>query len=600
MKQEMSGFQRERSRPRCEYADTLSSASRKRLRTGVIYHRGISKLALVSLALMLVFHFAQAQDTGGGVPNPAPTDAVKESGQKLTVKGRAPTNQGQGPARYAALLDAYGQLLRHGLHNGLFAGSWGAEDEGFRFHLVDADHPAHDVVSFLSRSKVLKDQDLKNEKVLTLESPELGTLASAQPFLRAMVTQDVDGDGLSDVVAVGYDGAVYILKSPNSGESKVAARSESFGLIELVTGPDYERVRAVLPQDVGSIEPVGSGQVRVLLELEILEMVNGRLLGRTLEHREVMLSLEHQQEQIRFSISDPPDFTRLFEGDMEIRGTAISEKLLGNVMIAHNGTVAWESPEGIGIRALNFNLARSLVPGWNNFRITARDTEGYSQLREIWVEWMGNAPRVRGGAQGKRAVILSLDDKLKDNRWQSALAEAGFPEPMVTILEGDEASASNLLAAIREGLGADELLLYCESYTQPGTLIGGKNLRFEDREVEPSELAQALEAGGYEKTVGVFHSEVPRAMREQYEAAGLWRDTVSFLERVGGAGRLMVGNIEDSDVGTRTQRKRSRERLLDALRAPVGSDLERLLDTKQPQNTVFRGWMFGQPVIGPQ
>ncbi|HIB66996.1 MAG TPA: hypothetical protein EYO33_18255, partial [Phycisphaerales bacterium] len=130
------------------------------------------------LALLLSVHFASAQGTGAAGPEPAPTDAVKVSGKTLVVEGTAELRQGHGSARYAALLRGYGKLLSYGLRNGMFPGGWGSQDSGYRFYRIDADHPASDVLSWIARSKVTDEKNQKGEKVLTLESPAVGTLAS--------------------------------------------------------------------------------------------------------------------------------------------------------------------------------------------------------------------------------------------------------------------------------------------------------------------------------------------------------------------------------------------------------------------------------------
>jgi hypothetical protein len=553
------------------------------------------RIAFTIVAFFITLHLSLAQETANAAPEPAPTDAVEVSGRTLKVNGRAPTEQGVAYARFAALLDAYAALLKHGLNNGMFPGTWGSTDDRFRMYRVDSDHPAPDIVSWISRSKVYREDDEDGDKILKVESPELGTLATSAPDIRAMTTQDVDSDGLSDVVGVGYDGSIYILQSPKPGESKVTARSQSYGLLELVAGPGYERVRAVLPQDVGLLEVLEGGQARVLLEFEKLEMVNGELMGRSEERREVLLPLNSRLERIRFDMSEPPDFSRLFDPNVELRGSAISEKTLADVVIRHNGEIAWKSPNGLGIRALQFNMTQELVPGWNSFRIAARDEEGFMQFRELWVEGPEGMPTSEIGA--RRAVIVSLDEKLKENRLLDSLTEAGFSEDQITILEGQEATVNGFLDAIRDNREATELLLYCETFTVPGSLVGGKTLRFSDGHVLPSELAQAIGGGGYNKTLGIIYSELPRGQRADTNRMELWRDTSTFLERLGMSGRLFIGNIENVDENPRRQRKRSRERLLNAIRAKQGSDLDRLIDVENPRNTMFRGWMYGSAVL---
>ena len=564
-------------------------------RAGYSHGGLIWSVTTLLLALLLSVHFASAQGTGAAGPEPAPTDAVKVSGKTLVVEGTAELRQGHGSARYAALLRGYGKLLRYGLRNGMFPGGWGSQDSGYRFYRIDADHPASDVLSWIARSKVTDEKNQKGEKVLTLESPAVGTLASAQPFLRSMTTQDVDLDGLSDVIAVGYDGRVYVLQSPGQSESKVKARSESFALLELVTGPGYERIRAVLPLGLESVERVGDEQLRVLMKFETLEVVNGELQGRLEEQRELLISMSDTMKRIRFTINEPTDFARLHQESVEIRGSAISEKLLEDVHVRLNGKLAWESPSGIGIRALQFNLAQKLSSGWNSIRITARDQDGFSQMREIWVE--GSSAETAAEKGKKRAILFALDNKFKQERIHRALVDAGFHEAWITIVEGDDATGEGFLASLRQSLGATELLFYCEATSLPGALVEGKALRFEDREVSPTDIAQAIQAGGYEKTLGLFHTEVLPARRNQFTAFELWRDTAAFLDRLGDAGRLVIANTEAPNEGTRSMRRRSRERLLEALEANSGSDLERVIDRKSPEHTLFRGWMHGAPIF---
>jgi hypothetical protein len=347
--------------------------------------------------------------------------------------------------------------------------------------------------------------------------------------------------------------------------------------------------------DVGLLEVLEGGKARVLLDLETLEMVNGELIGRSEESREVMLTLDRRLERIRFDMSEPPDFARMFDPNVELRGSAISENMLENVKIRHNGGTAWESPEGIGIRALQFNMTRELVPGWNSFLIAARDVEGFTQFRELWVEGPEGMPASE--TRARRAVIVSMDDELKEDRLVEALAEGGFSEDQITVLEGQEATTDGFLEAVRDNRDAEELLLYCETFTVPGSLAGGKTLRFSDGQVLPSELAQAIEDGSYKKTLGLIYSELPRGQRDGTDLTSLWRDTSTFLDQLGSSGQLFIGNIENVDESPRRQRKRSRERLLKAVRAKSGSDLERLIDVENPQNTMFRGWMYGSAVL---
>ena len=139
-------------------------------------------IAFCLIAFFITLHVCLAQEPANAVPNPAPTDAVEVSGRTLKVKGRAPTRQGVAYARFAALLDAYGALLKHGLNNGMFPGTWGDSDEIFRLYRVDSDHPAPDILSWISRSKVHSETVEDEEKILGIESPNWARWPPRRPI----------------------------------------------------------------------------------------------------------------------------------------------------------------------------------------------------------------------------------------------------------------------------------------------------------------------------------------------------------------------------------------------------------------------------------
>jgi hypothetical protein len=549
------------------------------------------------LLLLLSLSFAGAEEDFEGAPEPAPTDAVKASGETFTSTGTAMASQGIESARFAALLDAYQNLVVDGLRRGVLAGGWGEMEGAYRLFQVDQDHPNPQMMAWLTRSKVVEEKDQDGQRLVTIESPETGDLSSVQPAMRAVVTQDVDQDGLSDVVGVGYDGSVYVSKLPTGGESQVVAKSPSYAYFEVVSGPGLQRVRAVLPKAVGSIEPAGAGQARVVLELESLEMVNGRLLGKGTEQREVLVSLSETEQNIRFTLDDPPDFTRLYQGEVELRGKALALRSLDSLEIRHNGELTWESPQGLNSSALQFNLARPLNGGWNLFRLTARDSEGFMQRRDLWLH--GPPSKASLGFSNKRAVIMTLDDALREKKLEGSLQKAGYQPDALTLLNGQTATPEALLEAIRDARGADDLLLYVEASALPGMLIDGKVLKMPGGgTISSSDLAQAMDGGGYQRVLMVLYTELDGSVAKKADDDVLWQDTSRFLERLGDGGRLVIGNLESGQDSLRNKRAHSRERLLKALDAPGGSDLSRLVDQKAPGNTLFRGWMFGPPVLG--
>lgn len=560
------------------------------------YDARVLRGGLVLLVLLLSLSFAGAQEGGGATPEPAPTDAVKASGETFTSTGSAAADQSLESARFAALLDAYQNLVLDGLRRGVLAGGWGELEGAYRLFQVDQDHPNPQMMAWLTRSKVVDEKSKDGQRLVTIESPETGDLAAVQPAMRAVVTQDVDRDGLSDVVSVGYDGSVYVSKSPAYGQAgEVVAKSPSYAHFEVVSGPGLERVRAVLPTSVGSIEAAGPGQARCVLELESLEMVNGRLLGKATEQREVLVSLSEKEQNIRFLLDDPPDFTRLYQGEVELRGKALAARSLDSLEIRHNGELTWESPQGLNLSALQFNLARPLNGGWNLFRLTARDQEGQMQRRDLWLH--GPPARAALGFPDKKAVILTLDDGLREKKLQGSLQKAGYLPDRIAVLDPEQSTPEALLEEIRDGSGASDLLLYIEAVSLPGMLIDGKALKLPGGDLSSSDLAQAMNAGGYRRVLMLLYTELDGAAARTSEAL-LWQDTARFLERLGDGGRLVLANLENGKDSVRSRRARSRQRLLDALDAPGGGDLARLVDLENPANTMFRGWMFGPPVLG--
>lgn len=309
--------------------------------TGLIYERRVLRGALVVLALLLTINLATAEQDFQGAPKPAPTDAVKVSAETFTAVGRAPIEDGQTveSARYAALLQAYRNLVVEGLRDGVLVGGWGELEGDLRLFQADQDHPNPQMMAWLTRSKVVKEAKEEGFVSVTIQSPPTRELSAVQPPMRAVVTQDVDRDGLSDVVGVGYDGSVYVTKVKGNGDSEILAKSPSYAYFEIVSGPGLERVRAVLPVAVGSIEPAGPGQARVVLELESMEMVNGTLLGRNTEQREILVALSDTEQNIRFSLEDPTDFARLYSQEVELRGKALANRSLETLEI--DRTVWW-------------------------------------------------------------------------------------------------------------------------------------------------------------------------------------------------------------------------------------------------------------------
>ncbi len=559
------------------------------------YDTRVFRGGLVLLILCLTLGLASANDDFEGAPEPQPTNAVEAGGETFTAVGKAPLSQGPEAARFAALLDAYRHLTIDGLRRGDLAGGWGEMEGAYRFFQVDSDHPNPAVVAWLTRAKVTGEKAQGTDYQVTVESPAASDLVAVSPPMRAVVTKDVDADGVSDVVSVGFDGILYVSPGGKKQAGQEFLKSPSYAIFEVVSGPGLDRVRVTIPTSISGIEPAGQGYARAVLVMDSHEVVNGRLLGHSSEQREVLISLADSQEEISFTLDDPPDFTRLFEGKVELRGKALAARSLASLEIRHNGELTWESPEGINLSALKFDLARPLNSGWNLFRLTARDQQGGLSRRDLWLH--GPPSKAGVGFEKKRAVVVTLDDGLREKKLQGSLSKAGFSPDSLTLLETSKTTAQVLLDSIREARGANELLLYLEATSLPGQLVDGKLLKLGGTQLSSSDLAQAMEAGGYQKILVLLYTELDPSVAKRPADNALWQDTDRFLGRLGDGGRLVLGNLESEQDSARSRRGRSRERLIKGLDALSGGDLVRLMDVENPANTLFRGWMFGTPVL---
>ncbi len=560
------------------------------------YDARVLRSGLVLLILCLTLGLASADDDFEGAPEPRPTNAVEASGETVTATGKAPLNQGAEAARFAALLDAYRNLTVDGLQRGFLAGGWGEMEGAYRFFQIDQDHPNPATLAWLVRAKVTQEKAQGTDYQVTVQSPAASELAAVKPPMRAVLSKDVNSDGVSDVVSVGFDGSVYIdLSGKSQVPSQSPVRSPSYAVFEVVSGPGIERVRSTIPTAIQAVESAGEGYVRAVLTLDSHEVVNGRLLGHGSEQREVLIALNDSGEDVHFSLDEPLDFARIFDSQIELRGKALASRSLASLEIRHNGELTWESPEGINLSALKFDLARPLNGGWNLFRLTARDSAGALSRRDLWLH--GPPSRSLTGYGTKRAVVSTLDDGLRDKKLLGSLSKIGVTPDSATLLQTSKTTAPILLDAIREPKGATELLLYLEATSKPGQLVDGKILKVGGGEVSSSDLAQAIEAGGYQKALLVIYSELDGSVAARPSQDALWRDTDRFLDRLGDGGRLVLSNLESEQDSARGRRNRSRDRLIQALDATAGSDLVRLIDKENPTNTLFRGWMFGSAVL---
>lgn len=548
-----------------------------------------STLLLLSLSLGLTK--ANANDELS--PQPAPTNAVQDNSKTWSVIGQSAADQPYAQARYAALLEAYKKLLVDRMSDGVINSQWSSSQTEAQLFIIDEDHPNPQLMAWLTYSKVIEERKKDGKVAIELQSPPIGELSSAVPAMRATTSKDVDDDGLPEVISIGYDGSIYI-KKMGKASPQFTARSTSLSSFAMISAPSFFCVRAVLPIAIGSVESAGAGQTRIVIEIESLESVNGKLLGRASEQREVIVPTNNFQENISFILEEPPDFAHLMEPKIELRGKALSSNKITSLDIIQNGSFAWSSPPGLSVSALQFNLERNLEPGWNLFKLSATDAKGIKQERDVWLHQ--NSSSQSDQPQKKRAIIVTLDANLNKEELRNALEEKGFEPKAIFIQQNSETIASDLLKLIANSEDANDLLIYFECPSILGMLGDGKKLRIGQNTLSPTSLYKAIEAGGYKRVLGLIYSE-PENYSAARERENAWSDTATFLERLGGGGKLFFANIESADSSLSKQRNRSRKRLLEAIVRAGGSDFNSIIDLEEPNNTVFRGWMFGRPIF---
>lgn len=542
------------------------------------------------LALGLSFNSVHADDETP-VPQPSPTNAAAASIQTYTSKGRVPINGSLESARFAALLDAYQALLADGMKNGWLPGEWSPITGTCRRLVLDEEHPNPQLISWVTRAKVISEKSLDDHLEITLQSPPSSELATPEPVMRAFQTQDVNGDGNPDVVSLGYDGSIYVSQTEGA-HSKIIAQTPTFASIDATLAPGLQRLITKFPTAILSLEPAGPARIRILLDFQTLEAVNGVLLGQSKEQREILVPLDGLNEDITFTIDDPPDFARMFLPSIELRGRVVAPRPLASLDITQNGQAAWSNPEGLALSALQFNLQRTLEPGWNFFCLSASDVLGHRRQRSLWLHAEQPSPQAPGPT--KQAIILTLDDELKQAELVERLVLAGFAKDHITLLSNKDITAQRLLQTIIKS-GPSDLLIYLEAKSRPGTLATGTVLQIGQDSVSSLQLEQALAQGKHRRCLTLIHTE---SILKPVSLTQSWLATTSFLTPLSGAGKLALTNLNSSQNSLRSQRLRARNRLLDALKTTTGGDLLRLFDYDDPRGTIFRGWMFGAPLLG--
>ena len=545
--------------------------------------------AKIFIALLLVCLSAQlslAQESWDSVPLPAPTNAVEEGLKTLKVEGVVPASQGELQSTKAASLVAQGRLLEASLEAKVFAGAWKQNATGHRHYRIGEDFGNTDQLSWLMQSRQLGTSADKKTRTVLLESAKKSDVQASRSNLRSLSPSTVSGKQ----VAVGFDGSLYVLLPQTDGTSTIVYRSASYGSFQSVSGEGYQRYFSRVPMYIKSVTSGGQDMAKVELVSEITEVVNGKLLGNA-QQEQVIYVPTTKTSQITFSDMEPGDFSTQSTDPMSLKGRVQSHLLLDSVQLQHNGEVVWAVSERMRqkLRSLDFELTRPLSKGWSLLRYSARDAEGALQNRDLWVH---SAKGPATAPQGlKRAVVVTTGGRSWPRTLQNQLRNSGFRDSMISVLNPKDITADALLSTIRDGRQAGQLFLYLEAPAVSSPGAEGKKLKFSDRALGATEIAQSLTAGGYKQVVGLLHMSDDRKSRRVDGTD--WLEKTVFLERLADGGRLFATLTSPSARRSRRARSLSRNFLKSGLESSQGDMLGGWFSRPEADRLILRGWLYG-------
>lgn len=547
----------------------------------------VAKIFCVLLLISLSAQLSLAQESWDSAPLPAPTNAVEDGLKTLTVEIQVPARQGEIQSLKAATLLAQGQLLEACLESKVFLGGWQTVLSGPNQYRIGEDFGNAEQLSWLMQSQQIETSIDKKVRTVVLESANKSSVQLSRHNLRSLSPTTIDGKQ----VAVGFDGSVYVLQPQNDGSSKVLFQSACYGSFESLSSEGYQRYYSRVPLHIQSVAKSGDDMVKVELISEITEVVNGELMGHAQQSQLIFVPTKRTSD-ITFSELEPVDFSRQSTDPMPLKGKVQSRLLLDSLELQHNGVQVWAVPENMRqkLSSLDFQLTRPLSQGWSLLRFSARDVEGALQNRDLWVYSPQGSSAISSGL--KRALLVTSNERSWPKPLLGQLRKNGYQDAMVTVLDPKKTTAQEFLANLGDGRSASHLFLYVEATVLSAPGVDGKKLQFSDRSLSPTEISQALNAGGYKNVLGLLQMSSDRNSGK--EDGSDWLEKTIFLERLADGGRLFATLLDSSSRRSRNERELSRELIQAALESNQGDVLLDWLSNREADRLLLRGWLFGK------
>lgn len=518
------------------------------------------KIFLLLLLLALVGWVAAQPPASPAAPEPQPTNAATESGERVTVVGYGtfpqgvPDAQARQMAGQAALLSCYRQLTARAR-----AFTQPRQDgEELQELIVSAQHGSPAWLAWALRAEPVGAVEEGRRLKVTLKSPPLGEIAATAPALSRTTLYDIDNDGVNETIGTGYDGRIYVMRKEGE-KMRVLSRTPGYSVLNTSVRNQWEHVLLTRLDTLTSIEPAGKGRVRVVAQLSRTESVGSYLAGAATEEREILVTLDKDEPAPDIQVSEPLDFTPVDPAKLPLKGLLTAPSKISQALLSVNGTQVWSSPPGLTARSLKLDLMLDLIPGFNRALLQVTDTQNRPAEREVVVFRRGT-PEPLKPAQ-KRALVVGVESTsegkapaaLSDAQAvaQALIEKAGFPAAQVKRLEGPAATRDAIAKAMGDltfECGNEDLVVFYFAGLSGLNSLGNKQLMASD---SVSDSQSGLSAEDLQRFLHDLPSHdvvvlLDTARDDKSDPDSRWLANDDFLTRAGGVGRLVLSSGDPS------------------------------------------------------
>lgn len=563
-------------------------------------------------------------------PEPAPTNAVQTLQKALIVEGVGSVPLGGDPeaseqqAYQAAVLDAYQQLFWQGAeHVALVPPDLPLLSRSFR---LDEQHPNLALLDWMLRSEILQKQVIGSRVQVTVESPPLADLNQENRHVVRQMTQDVDGDGKPEIIAVQYDGRIQVLKSTLTGY-KVLASSPTLNVFQCSTmrqsqGEPWNQVQLTRVTNVSNLERVGVGKIRVLADLTLGEVVDRHWIGKASEQREVFLRWDQEQPEPAIEVTEPADFLYTKLAQVPWKGVLKTPAGLQSAKLRVNGRPFWQTPDQMSSQRLRMDILLPLLPGVNRAQVVLTDQVKRSLSREVLLYRDARCPAPN--PKLRRALLVGVDEysatqfpKLPGvvgdlGRLQKFLLRAdggAFAADQVVVLQGKQATRAQILSALQkltrvEGDDRVMIMVYFAGLSSGSVSGTSKGLLpydakgFDQGSIGARDLLAAV--GELRQQDMLLAVDTSYSRLQASDPDQLWLDSQEFSERLAQQGWAVLCSVDSShDVRDGVDGSRLLSAFLESLTAKADANGDGLIEWDESYRSLFQGIRLSSPGTAP-